>query len=642
MHGREALRRTPGGVDRTHSTSSSTLSEAGPSRLPAQDAVSRNALSMAPLSISEEPTPVAGSARPPSPPAPYDDARNPRGEPGLSHEPSRSSREAKDEPSQGIVPMPPKKKYRKKKPESARRGQAPIIYPPGPPPVPVGGPSDHPLARATADRRNLGGMRGDWAGDQMEEDNSEDGETSDDEDKLRAKENRRHQKAQGKSPAAGTSSRPEPETSVTIHGPWYGKRITTVEQARNLIELVREGDPWAWAYYRYIQTYTSWPLHHRTPGESYLILKFQTSMSLWDRSQNRPPPTPVHPQPPLEVAEAMRAAAQQTRLQMSGTSTSLSAGAAPFVHPPAPAPDHAPPLTSVSEESTAIPRTWESTEDLSPVDPAIARLPFPGADASEVALRMYFSTIPSGSWPRGFRTSYNNFPPLFDNTWAGSPYVPDVRAYRAFVRSLPVGESVDPSPGHSYWRSHFWRLFSVPGLYAHILREGQYPIGDRADSHFPHGVTSLNEYVVAQWMAECGLRPDSELVGDLEALARHRWNILANCHPINALPFRDFPASVEAVGHHVPHIDHMVNEPIARPRPQSIATPTSSIAPTPTIAIPDGDVPAPQNSAPAALDAPPVPSGDPMVDADSDMAVEIPRVATPEMPDIIPSDPPSA
>jgi len=628
--------------------SSSTHSEGGPSRPPAQDTSPRMNLSMAPLAISEESKPSVGSAPLHPLPAPYDDTRVPQGEPGTSPGVSRHSWERRDEPPHGIVPIPPKKKNRKKKPESERRGQAPIIYPPGPPPVPIGGPSDHPLAKITDDRNNLGGMRGDWAANQMEDDDSENGETSDDESALRRKENRRHQRAQSKASAAGPSSRPEPETNVNIHGPWFGKQVTTVEQARNLIELVREGDPWAWAYYKYLQTRTSWPLHHRTPGESYLILKYQSSMLLWDQSHDRPPPTIVHPQPPPEVAAALKIAAQRTREEMSGASTSLSVGAAPFVPPviPAFAPTSAPYLESRSEETKAIPRTWESTEDLSPVDPAIARLPFPGADASEVALRMYFSTIPSGSWPRGFRTSYNNFPPLSDNSWVGSPYIPDVRAYRAFVRSLPIGESVDPGPGQSYWRSYFWRLFSVPGLYAHILREGHYPIGDVPMSHFPHGVTSLNEYVVARWMAECGLRPDSELVGDLEALARHRRNIVANRNPIDALPFRDFPSSIEAVGYHVPHIAQMVNEPIARPRPQSIATPTSSIALAPTIAIPDGDVPAPQNSAPAALDAPPVPSDDPMVDADSDMAPaptgDIPREPTPEMPDIIPSDPPSA
>jgi len=70
------------------------------------------------------------------------------------------------------------------------------------------------------------------------------------------------------------------------------------------------------------------------------------------------------------------------------------------------------------------------------------------------------------------------------------------------------------------WITTFLELFSIPGLYAHIIHATGFPMGNRTQEQFPFMTNNLSYLQVAVWIRDHGLCAEDPTVGYLEDWAR--------------------------------------------------------------------------------------------------------------------------
>jgi len=65
----------------------------------------------------------------------------------------------------------------------------------------------------------------------------------------------------------------------------------------------------------------------------------------------------------------------------------------------------------------------------------------------------------------------------------------------------------------------FINLFSIPGLYRHIIGQAGFPLGNRRRERFPFDTHNMDLLHVAIWLHDHGLSPDDLQIGDIEQWA---------------------------------------------------------------------------------------------------------------------------
>ena len=116
----------------------------------------------------------------------------------------------------------------------------------------------------------------------------------------------------------------------------------------------------------------------------------------------------------------------------------------------------------------------------------------------------------------------------------GRPHVGDVEA-------LLITRALAPTHGRHQWELATGRLFSIEGLFDHIVHEGHYPVGEgRATAPFPWNGANATIFDVARWFARLGFRPAE--VRFLEDFYRRRRNVHENRDVELSIPYTTFPS----------------------------------------------------------------------------------------------------
>jgi hypothetical protein len=99
-----------------------------------------------------------------------------------------------------------------------------------------------------------------------------------------------------------------------------------------------------------------------------------------------------------------------------------------------------------------------------------------------------WAQVPVHSWPRGMCTvSAGGLPHLptavesnNSSLWL-PPFLPDVKTIRIFAENMPFHRHQESSTkiARHTWLNLFINLFSIPGLYHHIIGQASFPLGNR-------------------------------------------------------------------------------------------------------------------------------------------------------------------
>jgi hypothetical protein len=131
------------------------------------------------------------------------------------------------------------------------------------------------------------------------------------------------------------------------------------------------------------------------------------------------------------------------------------------------------------------------------------------------------------NWPRGMRIDpgQGHIPRHAtdeDGDTLQSPFLPDVQAVRFLVELAPFcWHGVNATKlAQQTWIATFLDLFSIPGLYAHIIHATGFPVGIRTREQFPFMTSNLLYLQVTVWIHDHGLHAEDFTVGYLEDWAK--------------------------------------------------------------------------------------------------------------------------
>jgi hypothetical protein len=98
---------------------------------------------------------------------------------------------------------------------------------------------------------------------------------------------------------------------------------------------------------------------------------------------------------------------------------------------------------------------------------------------------------------------------------------------------------------------HQWRMFyktlilifSIPGLYAHIITVGGYPEASLPMAHYPYLTDNITMPLVAAWLVQHGIPTAGTAPSALEEYARSRRNMHASIEDLSNVGWADEPRS---------------------------------------------------------------------------------------------------
>jgi hypothetical protein len=102
------------------------------------------------------------------------------------------------------------------------------------------------------------------------------------------------------------------------------------------------------------------------------------------------------------------------------------------------------------------------------------------------------------------------------------PFLPDVQVVRFLVKLAPFHRhSMNATKlAQQTWIATFLNLFSIPGLYAHIIHTTGFPMGNCTQEQFPFMTNNLLYLQVAVWIHDHGLCAEDPTMGYLEDWAK--------------------------------------------------------------------------------------------------------------------------
>ena len=109
-----------------------------------------------------------------------------------------------------------------------------------------------------------------------------------------------------------------------------------------------------------------------------------------------------------------------------------------------------------------------------------------------------WAQVPIHSWPRGMRIHKEGRDPRVptdaDMNSYFTPCLADVQAIRYLAELSPARQHHNTSTKLAWktWQHLFWDLFSIPGLYAHIIGSTRFPLGNRRRERFPFDTQNMD------------------------------------------------------------------------------------------------------------------------------------------------------
>ncbi|KAJ6449144.1 hypothetical protein C8R47DRAFT_1084806 [Mycena vitilis] len=414
------------------------------------------------------------------------------------------------------------------------------------------------------------------------------------------------------------------EGNQRLQGRFYCAQITTLEQAFNLIAFLEAGQQEAYELYSTLtQNLAAFPLHFRMEGEAYLMRHQQDIETSWwitVTGVRRPSRGDRHPGP----AQARRAQQQQqipgpftpnpvwgdrggSSIGMGNSMAALARQYGPGVafnsagnaHAPArnfariddptrphplvdaPRPRYGPrsvgpapprsitPVLSVDASQGYLGLSPPDPNDAPParalsefVDSAL--VPNTRWTAGELAER-YQHQDPS-MWARGILNSSGHIATVLGDTARRE----DILAHHTNLALAPDQRRALSHQHHQFTHAALI-LFSVRGLFAHIVRVGGYPVGRAPMGHYASLTDNITLFLTAAWYVSHGIAPDSSDVLALEEFARSRRNMLAgNSNVANEEWPTDDMDAVATLGFEAPRIPLWADVHHAPLRPEAV------------------------------------------------------------------------
>jgi len=297
------------------------------------------------------------------------------------------------------------------------------------------------------------------------------------------------------------------DTSEELHGPWSGVAIETVEDWERLRDAAIGGDTFAVGYVAFLNTKYQRPGINRTPGISRLLRGYMTVASAQKDA--------------LKDYKA-KTLALKKKAQASTTAPAITAP------PGAPSMSRNPPQEGVDSSDYYI--------SYSPPGNSLA---LPGSKIREFssdttnpgdppqAVGRDWAVTPVARWPLGLRVSGTNGNPREPSAGElggdpASPFLPDVEMLRWISELSPFRRRQDASTRNARrtWYNGCINLFSVPGLYAALIKRIGFPSGNRRRERFPFDTRNLDVFHIALWFHDHGLYPQHPELQEIERWAR--------------------------------------------------------------------------------------------------------------------------
>ncbi|KAI9060895.1 hypothetical protein FKP32DRAFT_1678640 [Trametes sanguinea] len=172
-------------------------------------------------------------------------------------------------------------------------------------------------------------------------------------------------------------------------------------------------------------------------------------------------------------------------------------------------------------------------------------LVYPAAGAPMETVREYYRNIPTSKWPKAVRTLDGREPVRGLNVFE-EPYLLDAYGALVLKHTLPSHSRQPKIREHaSRIKDVMVQLFSIPGLYLWIVKQGSYDPGMPTNaSPYPYDTKNITMVLLAAWLADHGLGVETGPVGYLERWARAARNAKLNRDPNDNSPWPDFPTSL--------------------------------------------------------------------------------------------------
>jgi hypothetical protein len=348
--------------------------------------------------------------------------------------------------------------------------------------------------------------------EEMEDDDAYDSS----EGEITRKEGLRQVRAAGKKarkgqepPAISYSSTPE------LHGAWSGVAIESVADYDRLHSAAMGGDADAVGYFSYLNAVYQRASLSRTPGISRVIhgwksihsfrgedvKAYKRKLKTFRERHSQPDPHQGSSgsQPPTVRDNASSALSEGVVGGAEGDIDNYASSSPPQGSQPLPD-------TLVLDPMNSNPRDPPQTV---------------GQD---------WASVPIRSWPKGMRVGDDpgglprrpTVEEQLDLTARWTPFLPDVQVIRYLTELSPFRRRRDHSTkiARQNWLFQFTNLFSIPGLYRHIVERSGFPAGNRRRERFPFITNNLGPVETAIWILDHGLSPLDPQVEDNE-----RWAV---------------------------------------------------------------------------------------------------------------------
>ncbi|KAJ6450555.1 hypothetical protein C8R47DRAFT_1230210 [Mycena vitilis] len=410
------------------------------------------------------------------------------------------------------------------------------------------------------------------------------------------------------------------EDNPRLLGRFYRTQITTLEQAFNLISFLDAGQQEARELFETVtQNLAAFPLHFRTEGEAYLLRNQQDIEAAWwvtitgrrraSRQERHPGPAqarrqtaqgmgPFTPHPPTLYTDRGNPPHYQGGASSSSASSSLTRPFSRIDDPTRPhprvdapraarygprPPERAPPRppTPVLSQDDSQGYLGRSPPNVSDVAPALSEfidislVPNTRWTAGALAGR-YQHTHPS-MWARGIMNSSGHIATTLGDTARRE----DVLAHHTNLALAPDHRRALNHQHHQFTQAVV-NLFSVRGLFAHIVQEGGYPMDMLPMRHYDSLTDNMTIFLAAAWYVTHGIVPGSPDVLALEEFARARRNMQAGNEDVTNEEWAvDDMDAVATLGFTAPRIPLWADINHAPPRPLASASGATAVGPAP-------------------------------------------------------------
>jgi hypothetical protein len=304
-------------------------------------------------------------------------------------------------------------------------------------------------------------------------------------------------------------------TNRELHGDWSGFVVDSVSDYDRLYAACMAQDVDAIGYFSYLNSAYQPAGVKRTPGIARIIKGYRSVNAMSEMA-----------------AYKARLKAYKARQTQSVEASAGGSGSRPAL-------DDAAPLTldygsvPMLTEGHVV-GAQEDIDNYQSMSPPLAALPLRDPINSNPrdppqAVGQDWARVPIDQWPRGMRVSDDRGPrrptpeERLNRELRLTPHLPDVQVLRYLTELSPFRRRHDHATrlARQNWLAQFITLFSLPGLYRHIVESSGFATGNRRRERFPFTTSNLGLVETAIWLLDHGLHPNDPQVADNETWAQY-------------------------------------------------------------------------------------------------------------------------